>query len=886
MTTYINCCHASASLACGGPLANGLYVLQWNVSHDAIIFAKVADDIREQIYIREGQASTEWSPSGFEGQTVTFELVVEEADCPNATASCEITVGSVVAPTASTVGCIYDDTAKTLRTDWITTVDPTETITSVDVVVTVSPTDDVIESATLPGTATSYTTGDLTAHETLKVTITVTVNDSAGGSAVADPICAANIPQADCVPPSLILGACSVVDDVLTVPYEAFVPSPPISTLQSVITNDAGLPSQGPTVIPSGVEQFATIDVSSLQPGTPLTVTVTVVDDCDGKQAMASAPCIVPCEPTTITGLTCLTDSTTVTADYTAASPNFNATLSVVLRVFDEFGLPMDTAVNGTSTQAVAPIGGYPAGDYIARVSATDDCTGVVTTADCPFSICVCPSTDPVSLTVSSDDWASSIDSADAEGLIRTTSTIPLASIPGWPTGINSPAVNSYDGNLPDNEGVQITPTELTYVALQEEQCVTRTVLVDGHPGNFPCQCDPVPITITMVAASEFGACIVLDETVEGVDNPPTTRLKDSLGDLCFDIPNALYAHGVFDPQSDPVIGGWYDEVLTGGALPWQGSGVADHWVRVSNFAAGRAEEHLVLTGVGVDDTDTWQWIVKLFDTTNKVVHRLEGSADTTTGDNAITCEEPSLIYLQSVPGSGVNIGDLWISLDYGPVAPPPPLPDPRDTYGIVDGVDDFVLVANSGIGTFDLQAYSIATWVKPLADENYHILWSYDWTSHDPPYYKQSVQIRTGGIINSYFNSSGGPNSIIYTAGVGIYGTWLHIVLTYESGSQKLYLDGAEVGSETFPGPMNLYQIQPVWVGQTNFSQVPWTSASMHLAESLYYNRALTPQEVSDLFAFSIPASGQVLHYDYDGQVNDQSGNGNNGTFNGTYGP
>jgi len=227
----------------------------------------------------------------------------------------------------------------------------------------------------------------------------------------------------------------------------------------------------------------------------------------------------------------------------------------------------------------------------------------------------------------------------------------------------------------------------------------------------------------------------------------------------------------------------------------------------------------------------------------------------------------------------------LWLRNQRGAIATSGAAkgPDPTLAWGIF-ALDDFVLVKADGFGTFNLQEYTIAHWVKPLVDLNYVILWSYDYTSHAAPFYKQAQQIRIGGECQAYFESSG--FSIKVVTGTGLYNKWNHFVTTYKAGEQKLYLNGVEIGSNTFAGPVGIYQNQEVWIGKSNFTS--GDAQPMHMADSRFYSRAWTSEELTEAYKnYLPPTDALVMHYDYAGQVNDQSGSGNHAvSFSGTYGP
>ena len=135
------------------------------------------------------------------------------------------------------------------------------------------------------------------------------------------------------------------------------------------------------------------------------------------------------------------------------------------------------------------------------------------------------------------------------------------------------------------------------------------------------------------------------------------------------------------------------------------------------------------------------------------------------------------------------------------------------------DGVDDYVLLSSNGFGTFNNQSFTIETWVKLPDLSGDKVLFSYDYTSHNLPYYACHLRIMASGIYLGY-NLSGTIISTVTsfnTLKVENINTWTHISATFTSGVQKIYVNGEEVFGTTNAGVITYYN-QEVWLGRGNF--------------------------------------------------------------------
>ena len=169
-------------------------------------------------------------------------------------------------------------------------------------------------------------------------------------------------------------------------------------------------------------------------------------------------------------------------------------------------------------------------------------------------------------------------------------------------------------------------------------------------------------------------------------------------------------------------------------------------------------------------------------------------------------------------------------------------------------GTNEYVTLKADGFGTFDKQAYSISFWINPtaLAQE---VVWSYDFTSHVRPYYAQHIRIEADGDIFWAWNGTSGGDSLQTTNTPLSTGSWFHIVVTFESGHQKIYVNGELNISDTKTGTVVYYNQEvrladsPNWAGAINAK----------LDEVRFYDKALTVKEVSALYKYPAGNKGNL---------------------------
>tara|TARA_R110000803_G_scaffold207483_1_gene275438 strand:- start:251 stop:1897 length:1647 start_codon:yes stop_codon:yes gene_type:complete len=159
------------------------------------------------------------------------------------------------------------------------------------------------------------------------------------------------------------------------------------------------------------------------------------------------------------------------------------------------------------------------------------------------------------------------------------------------------------------------------------------------------------------------------------------------------------------------------------------------------------------------------------------------------------------------------------------------------------DGVNDYMLVSSNGFGTFNSQTYTVDAWVNlnNLGSDN--VIFSYDCSSHTYPYYAIQLRVLSTGIVYFSWNISGVIQSLTTTSPLSA-GNNYNIVVSFESGNQRIYINGALAASSTNTGVITFYN-QETWIGRGNWGG--YMDGDISIVR--YYNQALTPEEVSQNF-------------------------------------
>lgn len=112
----------------------------------------------------------------------------------------------------------------------------------------------------------------------------------------------------------------------------------------------------------------------------------------------------------------------------------------------------------------------------------------------------------------------------------------------------------------------------------------------------------------------------------------------------------------------------------------------------------------------------------------------------------------------------------------------------------------------------------------------------------------------------------------------------WHHIVFVYNSGLAQIYTDGILTNTTTSNAGIIGNNTNQLLFGATLNPQASSNNFIGTIDDIGIWSRALTQQEVTNLYTSSISCvsditTGLVAQYDFTGNANDLSGNGNNGT-------
>ena len=104
-------------------------------------------------------------------------------------------------------------------------------------------------------------------------------------------------------------------------------------------------------------------------------------------------------------------------------------------------------------------------------------------------------------------------------------------------------------------------------------------------------------------------------------------------------------------------------------------------------------------------------------------------------------------------------------------------------------------------------------------------------------------MQLRlSNGVLQLFWNNGSTYQQLIGTGTTLITNKWYYVCGIYESGSQKLYVDGSLIASSSLSGTITFYN-QEVWIGKSNYAPL-----NGNLANVAVWNRALTSDEINSI--------------------------------------
>ena len=206
-----------------------------------------------------------------------------------------------------------------------------------------------------------------------------------------------------------------------------------------------------------------------------------------------------------------------------------------------------------------------------------------------------------------------------------------------------------------------------------------------------------------------------------------------------------------------------------------------------------------------------------------------------------------------------------------------------QDRFGVAnkaysfDGIDDYISVTR----TYQ-SAFSLSIWFNPTTSPQYNPLvdafdanWEVQLKNTRPDYVSFITSINYQEFISTQTTTNN---------------NWYHLVCTYSSNTVTFYLNGNQTDQYTvnpLPNNNGNYHFGASLTGTDQFY-------NGKLDDIGIWNRALTQQEITNLYNSTVPptsaclpsfvpTSGLLGYWPFCGNANDESGNGNNGVGSGS---
>ncbi|RMD46230.1 MAG: LamG domain-containing protein, partial [Aquificota bacterium] len=219
------------------------------------------------------------------------------------------------------------------------------------------------------------------------------------------------------------------------------------------------------------------------------------------------------------------------------------------------------------------------------------------------------------------------------------------------------------------------------------------------------------------------------------------------------------------------------------------------------------------------------------------------------------------------------------------------------DREGVFDGVDDYIIIPDSDDWAFGNNDFTIAVWVKfnSVVTPSIQGLIS-DWEAAGGSNRAWELWKRSSNEIRFQAWDSSGSILISLTSSTPVTsGKWYHVVVQRNGTISRLFLDGVVESTDSTAGGVISNSQSPLLISgewKTGFTSVQYIVNGL-LDEIVIYNRSLSDSEIALLYNEGVgyKHTGNenglvgVWHMDESSwQIQDTSGNGNNGTsYNGT---
>lgn len=191
---------------------------------------------------------------------------------------------------------------------------------------------------------------------------------------------------------------------------------------------------------------------------------------------------------------------------------------------------------------------------------------------------------------------------------------------------------------------------------------------------------------------------------------------------------------------------------------------------------------------------------------------------------------------------------------------------------------------------SFNTSNFSVSAWINPNESgyngSNLIIVNRYQYGYNNPNGEAWRFLITSSGLLFGEISdaSTNTTQNIITVTGTQIpLNEWSHVLLSYNGDSLNLFINGVLNASQATTLPLNTLGESGLSFGVSDQANGWWDPYSGTLDEIGFWNRALTQDEITSLYLSTASDYNLVAFYPFNGNANDESGNGHHGTIFGT---
>ena len=220
-----------------------------------------------------------------------------------------------------------------------------------------------------------------------------------------------------------------------------------------------------------------------------------------------------------------------------------------------------------------------------------------------------------------------------------------------------------------------------------------------------------------------------------------------------------------------------------------------------------------------------------------------------------------------------------------------PSAPNYTTALSFVDTPGDKIEITSPSSSMQPTTTLTLSFWANFKQDANW-MLSNGGWGQSSSAYSGYSIQTYNGRSLKFWIGNGTASGSFTTSASVFNLNQWHHILITYDSGTAILYIDG-NVVPWSGTGGINSIAYSASYnpfFGSVNSGGTSFNAYEGFLSNAAIFNTAFTPSQVSTLFNFGTPETNisfsPTAWWKLDNTttgIQDSSGNGNNGTNNGT---